>query len=638
MADKTLDITTAAQLLGCSERHARRMCLQGALLGAQLIDGQWRIPVTADARLWSTSSAAWDLGQFAAVPAANRQEAQRRLGMIEQCDKFVGPYVNNGGTRSDALAIFAEMQGVGKRTLQRWITRHRGEGIMGLVDGRGGGANESISDEAWEQFKSLYLTQQRLSVKLCWQMVNYINTDETRGWTIPSLRWMQVQAQQRIPLPVKVLHREGMAAYDARCSPYIQRDPDSVEPGQVWVGDHHQCNCWVRHRGKWLRPWITAWQDMRSRMLVGWHISAGPNQTTIMIAMKRAIEKWGPPDSVKIDNGRDYDSEMWTGTTKAKRKALPAGYIDREMIAGLYAMMNISVSFAIPYHPQSKPIERVFDTLDQQLCKTMPTYCGKDVNRRPEDLGDYLKSDKALTEAMDLEGFTRLVGDYITKVYNQAGHTGVGMEGRSPTTVMATRQTRRVLTDGVLDLLMRVWSGEVKVGKNGVRFKDMHYGQYNADLLRLQGKAVRLAYDPDDLRTVHVYDAATMALVCIAEQNQMIAYGDAVSEDALREAMKQKGKAKKAARTFLDTRLTEHMDLPSLAIMAQQAACADPATATPAAAATLHPVGTPFDTQIPAHGRVQQQRRAKKAAGAEGMQFDVDKLQPRATEPKNKWL
>ena len=67
--------------------------------------------------------------------------------------------------------------------------------------------------------------------------------------------------------------------------------------------------------------------------------------------MKRAIEVYGPPDAVKIDNGKDYDSQMFTGTTKAarhaltRRKVLKAGYIDEPAIAGIYAMLDISVSF-----------------------------------------------------------------------------------------------------------------------------------------------------------------------------------------------------------------------------------------------------------------------------------------------------
>ncbi|MBW1811654.1 MAG: transposase [Deltaproteobacteria bacterium] len=376
-----------------------------------------------------------------------------------------------------------------------------------------------------------------------------------------------------------------------------------------------------------MRPWITAWEDKRSRLIAGHHTNSGPNQTTIMIAMKRAIERYGPPEGAKIDNGRDYDSQMFTGTTKARRKAIKKGYLDEMLVAGIYAMMDIAVSFSIPYHHQSKPIERWFDTLDRQFTKTLPTYCGKDSNRKPENLNDYLASDRALAEAYDLESFARLVDEYIAKVYNASPHTGVGMNGQSPAAVMATRTTRRVITDGLLDLLMRVWSGELMVGKNGVRFKNIWYGQFNAELLCHQGRKVRVAYDPDDLRQVWVYDAATMKLIAIADQNQLIAYGSAVSDDSLRVAMQQKNRAKKIANKFRDASLTANMDLTALALKAQQEGLDQADKKTTAPAATIRPVATPFDSQVAAHDRLGIGRVIKRAAGAEGTdhtQLDMD--------------
>jgi len=102
--------------------------------------------------------------------------------------------------------------------------------------------------------------------------------------------------------------------------------------------------------------------------------------------------------------------------------------------------------------------------------------------------------------------------------------------------------TRKIpLTQGkvTLDLLRLVWSGNLVVGKNGVRFKGQRYGQNNSELLSRQGSKVRVAFNPNDLRTVHIYDSATMKFITIAEPNQLIAYSK-VGEKYLREVMKQK--------------------------------------------------------------------------------------------------
>jgi hypothetical protein len=365
---------------------------------------------------------------------------------------------------------------------------------------------------------------------------------------------------------------------------------------------------------------------MRSRKIVGWHICAAPNQTTILLAMKRGIEKYGPPDSVKIDNGRDYDSEMWTGTTKVRRRTLAKGYIDETRIAGIYAMMDIGVSFSIPYHPQSKPIERWFDTLDMQFTKTMPTYCGKDSERKPDNLNDYLKSDKAILEAYTLESFGELVNQYI-EVYNNNAHSGNGMDGQTPNQIFSQRTSQRVLVDGVLELLMRTWSGELIVGKNGVRFKGMWYGQYNMELAIWQGKKVVAAYDPDDMRRVYVYDSTNTKLITIAEQNQLIAYGSAVSEESFRQARGEQARAVRITRQFRDTRLTANMDLPTLTMKAMaegQKQNVEHRTLNAEVEANMRPVQTPLNNQVREHQRQVTIKALKRAAGAESMTAALD--------------
>jgi len=367
-------------------------------------------------------------------------------------------------------------------------------------------------------------------------------------------------------------------------------------------------------------------------MIVGRHISASPNQTTVLIAARRAIEKYGPPDSVKIDNGKDYDSEAWTGTTKVRRRAIKKGYIDELMVAGIYAMLDIGISFSIPYHPQSKPIERFFDTLDCQFTKTLSTYCGKDTVRRPDDLYKRLQNEKFIAGAYGLEEFADLVAPYV-EVYNNSGHGGRGMAGRSPAEVMSTRSSQRVMAEGVLDLLLRVWSGELTVGKNGVRFKGMYYGQWNTELLMHQGRKVRAAYDPDDLSQVYVYDADTLKLLTIAEQNQLIQYGSAVSEEALREAMRRKSHALKITRQFADSRLAANMDLPTLTLRAMQ----DAAKKRPAEPAPkrLRPVRTALDGQVHEHKRQEAVKAVRKAAGAESIETVLD-IDLSALKPKPK--
>jgi len=79
-----------------------------------------------------------------------------------------------------------------------------------------------------------------------------------RSWRLPSYKRMCGLVDEHIPLPVQLLYREGMAAYEAKYGSYIQSDAESCEPGEVWIADHCAFNCWIRYRGRWIRPWVTA--------------------------------------------------------------------------------------------------------------------------------------------------------------------------------------------------------------------------------------------------------------------------------------------------------------------------------------------------------------------------------------------
>ena len=488
---------------------------------------------------------------------------------------------------------------------------------MGLVDNRGGVTEcSAFSKDAQDFFKALYLTPQQMSVKLCYDMTAYQSKKLGLGWQIPSLRSVQAFASE-IPEHIRVLYRDGKAAYDAKFAPYIEREPESIAPGSWWTGDHHQFNLFVRHRGRWVRPWVTAWEDMGSRAAVGWHVSESPNQSTILIAMRRGIEKFGPPDSVKIDNGKDYDSRMFTGMTKKQRRS--GVDIDESLMLGIYGMMNITASFAQPYHPQAKPIERMFDTLDCQFTKTFKTYCGKDSDRKPEELTSYLKTEKAIEEATSLEQFAEVLGKWF-EAYNNTAHSGIGMDGRSPMQVMATRTSRRVIDSSVLDMLLCVWSGQLKAGKNGIRFNGMNYGQYDSKIVA--GASVRIAYDPDDVRTVAVYSGDNLSFICYAEQNRLVKYGDPISEEFVREAHAKKQTILRTAKAYRNTSCLNGLDITELAIAAKN----DAAIASAQEDVNLRPVSTPLDGQGKEYNRQKTQRQYKLAAGAESMSMGLDDL------------
>jgi transposase InsO family protein len=593
-------IHAAAKLLGITPQAVRRQCVSGKLPGAVKQGGCWKIPETADVKLCTgrVVGSKVDADEFRAIPADKRDDALRKLGVIQAAESYCGLAVRNGGLRSEAMTIFCDREQISPASIKRWLKAYRERGLVGLVDQRGGGEGETISPEAWLYFKGLYLDQRRPTIRHCLKLLTFINKSERRGWIVPSYKSLCRYVDKNLSRPVLVLHREGDAAYDAKCGPYIQTDPESIEPGSIFVGDHHSLNLLIFHRGQWIRPWITGWLDMRSRTLVGWKLCPLPNSTTISQAFKRAVETYGPPDSVKIDNGKDYASQMFCGITKKQRRILKKGYIDESMVRGIYAMMGVSVSFSIPYHPQSKNIERFFDTFDRQFCTNFTTYCGKNAATKPEGLFDYLNTQAALHEAYSIETLEPLITKYID-AYNRTPHSA--LNGKAPLEVMESRETKRVCAPGVLDLLLRVWSPELTVGKNGVRFRGLLFGQFNFPLFEHQGKKVRCSYDPNDLRRIEVYDSTTMKFLCIAEQAEMVRYGAAATDEHLRVAMQQKARARKAIKDARGAQRVDRTALPDLAVRAMLDAAKPESKKrkTP----RLRPAKTVLDGQVVEHDK-----------------------------------
>jgi putative transposase len=618
-----LSITEAAQRLGLTERAIRKRCASGNLPGARRVGRTWRIPVSADPRLAETPVKEppndIDLDPLRAVNVQKREAALRRAGLIQEAEKFSRLAAREGIGRTDALRHFASEHHLAFRSLQRWIRAYHRDGIAGLIDKRRGhsGHGQPFSFEAQSRLKELYLHGNKRDLTTCWRIVQY--EAKKNGWDVPSYSGVRRWVNENIPIPTRVLFREGESAYSAKYEPYILKDFDSIPPGSVWVGDHHQLNAWVRHRGRWIRPWLTAWIDMRTRKVMGHFLAPSPNQGTILQALRRGVLAHGLPDSVKIDNGRDYDSETFTGTTKQKRRALKKGYLDEAGISGLFNLLSIDVSFAIPYRAQSKSIERFFDTLDRQFCKFVPTYCGKDAAQKPEDLNEYLKSEDALAEAFTLETLATRV-DRWAQAYDNTPHTGEGMNGATPNEMFATRTSKRVADKRSLDLLLRVWSQPLTVGKNGVRFRGMYYGQYDTQLVLYQGRTVRVAYDPDDLRRVDLYDADSWQFLTVAEQADFVRYGVGVRDEDLREAMRKKAKAKRIAREAGGPAARRrHARITDLAIEAM----ADRTRPEPAETGLdVRPVATPVDGQAKAvqreNLRLSVKRAVRRAAGAEG--------------------
>ncbi|MDO8632533.1 MAG: DDE-type integrase/transposase/recombinase [Phycisphaerales bacterium] len=487
------------------------------------------------------------------------------------------------------------------RTLQAWRTAYdakgddgRIRGVEGLIDNRGGesgggGAHESRSADAVEYFYSLYRCQNRLTVRTCHDAT--LRKARERGWTWPksysaTRKWLAVYDD----LSLTALCRLGRDAWNRRYMPFMELDYTLIEPGDLFVCDHTQCDFWVEHHGEQMRPWLTAIQDGRSRCIVGWHLGVAPHQDTILSAMRGAF-RWAVPEHLRIDNGKDFTSKLLTGVTKHERDALRrelggdwrrvlernsklAECVDPRF-KGVVHELGIELIYARPYAAWSKgTIERFFGTFEDQCGKTFATYCGNSTMTRPECLETirrgYTKEQKrslrkrygkdwkrvAVLRLVDkiavptLQEAREVVGEWI-EVYHRKQHLGDGMEGRSPLAVWHTATTLHKADDQSLLILLEA-RGVYCVGPNGVRFRvgncTLGYGAKCAALNPLRGRDVFITLNPDDLSCCHAWtpDESNRRYIGRLESNDRIS--PKASIDDLRDASATNERRRKGAR------------------------------------------------------------------------------------------
>jgi len=324
------------------------------------------------------------------------------------------------------------------RSLRRWAELYGSGGLDALArDGRGRWDRDNVSADA----VALYWTirnDKSYSIAHCHRQVCL--EAEKRGW-----QWFKTYSacsawdkRTRNDRALTLNHR-GDLRYQQKSGAYIELDPESYAPGQCWVGDDHTLNVWVRlPNGKIVRPVLSAYQDWRSRVIVGFRVVQTGNEHSLLLAFSDGADAFGIPESVIADNGKNFISWQWAGG-KPRRRVYRKKNEFAEQAEGIFALCGVKPSWCLPYNPNGKArLERWFRTLDEQFCKAFPSYCGKSPDDRPDAHVELVK------RAVDWDVFDARLREYV-RSYNARSHTGEGMGGLTPIQVMNTRERRNEL-------------------------------------------------------------------------------------------------------------------------------------------------------------------------------------------------
>lgn len=427
----------------------------------------------------------------------------------------------------------------------------REQDYNGLVDKRGRhrlGQN-SIPELAWEIFKYYYLDESQYSIKQCFDFTTWWCEKEQPELLdeLPGYHSFR-RALKTIPFAVIKLFREGDKAYQDDAEPYITRLYDDLEVNEVWVADNHTLDVISIDDGtkKLHRLYLSAFQDVRSRKLVGWYLTDTPNSDAVLYALRKAIIKHGIPRYIYTDNGREFLCFDVGG--RGRRKTAKS---EEHTPPPIFARLGIDFWNAKVRNGRAKIIERAFREYKENFSRLLKGFTGGNPMNKPEILKYQVKSGNLVLDSKVREFFDT----YIEGMYNKKPQNGAGMHGRSPEEVFFQElvTVRRASASDLNLMLMRSTRMQT-VREKGVylEFYGQRYYYWDTDfLLNYQGHKVYMRYDPENLQEVRVYNEKDEYLRTVPVDNDTILKYGASKEDLQKATAKIK-RHKKVVKEYIE--------------------------------------------------------------------------------------
>lgn len=439
-------------------------------------------------------------------------------------------------------------QVLSRQSLLRWSRAYREGGIAGLVPGyyTRNANGPRIPERLKSYFDYLYLDQNQPTVTHCYRLTKVYAREE--GISCPGCRSFRRHVDT-IPQETLRLYREGNKAFYDSEGTWTVRDYGTLDSNHLWNSDHHQLDLMCTDEsGKVVRPWLTVFQDVRSEICVGWCLSTMPNSTTIFLSFRRSVQAHGIPRELLIDNGKDYRSRDLAGGRTKEFKV----EINEVHTHSLVDRLGIKVHFAIPYNARSKLAERMFKEVKEGFSKCWKTYCGGNIQERPERLATVLKRAVDVPTIHELE---ETFGQWIEDVHNQDACTREGMSRAAAHKQFLPKFGIRKAPEKSLALLCMRTSKPVKIRRHRVRAFNRWFE--SDDFVLMNGKWVHLLYDPMEIGHVFVQDLEGRIL-CEATQPQLLAWG-ATEQDYRREQSKKK-REKQIAKAYRQNLIDEDIE------------------------------------------------------------------------------
>ncbi len=413
-----------------------------------------------------------------------------------------------------ATAAAASEAGVSASTLHSWRARlrdlDRADWLAGLAPGYKGKREHAPCDtRAWEVLKSDYLRPEKPGFSACYRRMT--QAAKRHGWSpIPSERALRRRLDAEVPAAVQRLAREGRdRAKDLY--PAQKRSRGHFHAMQAVNMDGHKLDLFVDIGGpKPVRLFLIGIQDLASGKVLAWRLAESENKDTVRLVIGDMVERHGIPDKIWLDNGRSFASKWISGGTPNRYRFK----VRDEDPAGLLTTLGVEMHWTTPYSGQSKPIERAWRDLAEEIAKH-PICAGAYTGNKPD-----AKPENYASKAIDLGTLRTLVADRVAEHNSRPGRRSANCAGRSfDETFAASLAQPGTVVRWPTAAQKSLWllAAERVRAKKGSGEIHLFGNRYWAPALnQLAGRNVTVRFDPDALGDgVRVYDAADR-LVCEA--------------------------------------------------------------------------------------------------------------------------
>ena len=374
------------------------------------------------------------------------------------------------------LAQLAAIEGLALRTLERWCSRYRRDGLAGLVRQPRSDRGQRHLPAALVQFiEGLALGRPRPSIAAIHRQSAAAAMRE--GWPAPSYSTVYGIVRTLDPALVSLAH-DGAKAYHERFDLLYRRT--ATGPNDIWQADHTQLDCWIRDaHDRPVKPWLTMILDDYSRVVAGYRVSlTAPSAMQTALALRDAIWRkaesaWhvcGIPDIFYTDHGSDFTSQH------LEQVALD---------------LRMQLVFSTAGMPRGRgKIERFFQTVSQLFLCTQPGYAPSG-QRAPVSTG--------LLTLTELDDRLR---DFIVEGYHQRIHSETN---QAPQAHWDTGGLLPRLPESLdqLDLLLLTVAKARTIHRDGIHFQGLRY--LDPLLAAYVGEVVTIRYDPRDLAEIRIF-------------------------------------------------------------------------------------------------------------------------------------